>query len=177
MDQTRNVHYDLRAECSGKINSFLSHLNTKLRLLPVFRLKLHWLSGVANGPVADLVHGAEPMARQTIKKPISGQGGPLVRRPIFGLNCEILHLRQVGGRAVVVVAAASLRGLAAGRRSSTASEVKVPIQPLCCDTISKHRSSSTAPAANRPRNVCQAKLLSPTAAKRCHWQTAAAPKL
>ena len=45
------------AECSSKINSFLSHLNTKLRRLPVFRLKLHWLSGgTANGPVADLVH-------------------------------------------------------------------------------------------------------------------------
>ena len=45
------------AECSSKINSFLSHLNTKLRLLPVFRLKLHWLSGgTTNGPVADLVH-------------------------------------------------------------------------------------------------------------------------
>ena len=37
------------------------------------------------------MHRAEPMARQTIKKPISRQGGPQVRRPIFGLNCEILR--------------------------------------------------------------------------------------
>ena len=35
------------------------------------------------------------MARQTIKKPISRQGGPQVQRPIFGLNCEILH--RTGG--------------------------------------------------------------------------------
>ena len=58
------------------------------------------------------MHGAEPMARQTIKKPISRQGGPQVRRPIFGLNCEIL---QTGGwrlESCCAGAAASLRGLA-----------------------------------------------------------------
>ena len=33
------------------------------------------------------------MARQTIKKPITGQGGPRLSRPIFGLNCKI---RQTG---------------------------------------------------------------------------------
>ena len=62
---------------------------------------------------------AEPMARQTIKKPISRQGGPQVWRPIFGLNCEILH--QTGGwrghciggwRAVVLVQVVQFTSLA-----------------------------------------------------------------
>ena len=39
------------------------------------------------------VQGVEPMARQTIKKPITSQGGPRLSRPIFGLNCKI---RQTG---------------------------------------------------------------------------------
>ena len=49
------------------------------------------------GPQTDLlqiwVQGVEPMARQTIKKPITSQGGPRLSRPIFGLNCKI---RQTG---------------------------------------------------------------------------------
>ena len=49
------------------------------------------------GPQTDLlqiwVQGVEPMARQTIKKPITSQGGLCLSRPIFGLNCKI---RQTG---------------------------------------------------------------------------------
>ena len=82
-------------ESSNEINSFLSHLNTKLQRQPVFCPKLHRLSG--SPPQMDLlqiwVQGVEPMARQTIKKPITSQGGPRLSRPIFGLNCKI---RQTG---------------------------------------------------------------------------------
>ena len=92
-----NVHYDswALAERRNEINSFLSHLNTKLQRQPVFCPKLHRLSG--SPPQMDLlqiwVQGVEPMARQTIKKPITSQGGPRLSRPIFGLNCKI---RQTG---------------------------------------------------------------------------------
>ena len=84
-----------QSERRNKINSFLSHLNTKLQRQPVFCPKLHRLSG--SPPQMDLlqiwVQGVEPMARQTIKKPITSQGGPRLSRPIFGLNCKI---RQTG---------------------------------------------------------------------------------
>ena len=101
--------------------------------------------------------GVEPtIARQTIKQPISRQGG--LAAPPWLFSALIAKSRnrweEVGELMLLCCNSSSLRGLA-GRPSSTASEVKVPIQPLCCccDTISKHRS--TAPAA-KPRNVCQA---------------------
>ena len=64
------------------------------------------------GPQTDLlqiwVQGVEPMARQTIKKPITSQGGLCLSRPIFGLNCKI---RQTGALIVgeLLLAAALLQ--------------------------------------------------------------------
>ena len=150
-------------------------MNTKLRLLPVFRLKLHWLSGGV-GPQMDLLQIWCMERSQWPDKQLRSQSADRVVRRSGGQFSALIakSCKQVGGgwRAVVLVQQPVYEGWLV----ATASEVKVPIQPLCCDTISKHRSSSTAPAANRSRNVCQAKLLSATAAKRCHCQ-AAAPKL
>ena len=140
--------------------------------MPVFRLKLHWLSGGV-GPQMDLLQiwcmersqwPDKQLRSQSAGRVVPRSGGQF--SALIAKSCE-----QVGGgwRAVVLVQQPVYEGWLV----ATASEVKVPIQPLCCccDTISKHRSS-TAPAATRPRNVCQAavtnscqKLSLPAAAK------------
>ena len=96
----------------------------------------------------------------------SQSAGRVVRRSGGQFSALIAKSgEQVGGwrlESCCGGAVASLRGLAGRSRSSTASEVKVPIQPFqcccCCDTISKQQS--TAPPASsghgKPRNVCQA---------------------
>ena len=166
-----NVHYDSWAleERRNKINSFLSHLNTKLQRQPVFCPKLHRLSG--SPPQMDLlqiwVQGVEPMARQTIKKPITSQGGPRRSRPIFSLNCKI---RQTGalivGELLLAVAVLQCSGQftrLAGSKPVECIRGQGPDTTLTCwcwwrDTISRQHYGHYNLA--RPRNV-SAKL-SPT---------------
>ena len=157
-----------QSERRNKINSFLSHLNTKLQRQPVFCPKLHRLSGRTweDHKWTCCRSGCREWSQWPDKQLRSQSADRVVRRSrgqflaLIAKSCK-----QVGGgwRAFVVVQQPVYEGWLV----ATASEVKVPIQPLCCcDTISKHRSS-TAPAATKPRN---AKLLSPTAAKSCHCQ-------
>ena len=152
-----------QSERRNKINSFLSHLNTKLQRQPVFCPKLHRLSGrTTNGPVADLGAGSgvEPMARQTIKKPITSQGGPRLSRPIFGLNCKI---RQTGalivGELLLAVAVLQCSGQftrLAGSKPVECIRGQGPDTTLTCcwwwrDTISRQHYGHYNLA--RPRNV------------------------
>ena len=103
------------AECSSKINSFLSHLNTKLRLLPVFRLKLHWLSG--GGAQMDLLQIWCMERSQWPDKQLRSQSaGRVVPRSGGQFSALIAKsCKQVGGwrlESCCAGAAASLRGLA-----------------------------------------------------------------
>ena len=103
------------AECSSKINSFLSHLNTKLRLLPVFRLKLHWLSG--GGAQMDLLQIWCMERSQWPDKQLRSQSAARVVRRSGGQFSALIakSCEQVGGwrlESCCAGAAASLRGLA-----------------------------------------------------------------
>ena len=137
--------------------------------MPVFRLKLHWLSG--GRPQMDLLQIWCMEWSQWPDKQLRSQSAARVVRRSGGQFSALIakSCKQVGGgwRAVVLVQQPVYEGWLV----ATASEVKVPIQPLCCccDTISKHRSTA---AAAKPRNVCQAavtnscqKLSLPAAAK------------
>ena len=156
-----NVHYDSWAleERRNKINSFLSHLNTKLQRQPVFCPKLHQLSG--SPPQMDLlqiwVQGVEPMARQTIKKPITSQGGPRLSRPIFGLNCKI---RQTGalivGELLLAVAVLQCSGQftrLAGSKPVECIRGQGPDTTLACLLVARYNLK----AALRPLQLGQAK--------------------
>ena len=121
------------------------------------------------GPQTDLlqiwVQGVEPMARQTIKKPITSQGGPRLSRPIFGLNCKI---RQTGALIVgeLLLAVALLQcgqfTRLAGSKPVDCIRGQGPDTTLACcwwrDTISRQHYGHYNLAG--PRNV-RAKL-SPT---------------
>ena len=152
------------AECSSKINSFLSHLNTKLRLLPVFRLKLHWLSG--GGPQMDLLQiwciersqwPDKQLRSQSADRVVPRSGGQF--SALIAKSCE-----QVGGgwRAVVAVQQPVYEGWLVARR---------PLHPRSrsrynpCAAAAIQSQSTAAP--HQPPSQGMSAKLSPAAVKSC----------
>lgn len=156
----------------NKINSFLPHLNTKLQRQPVFCPKLHRLSGrtwedhkrtCCRSGCGEWSQWPDKQSRsQSPARVVSasrGQFSALIAKS--GKQVPWSSESSCWWRCCCS-AVGSLRDLLAGSRW-TASEVKVPIQPLLAcwwrDTISRQHYGQHYNLA-RPRNV-RAKL-SPT---------------